>query len=492
MNQLFQGIFLTSYFLVLGLLCIYALHRYYLVYLYHKHKSNPPRPATSALTYPMVTIQLPVFNERYVISRILDSVRRLDYPRDRFEIQVLDDSTDDTPQVIQPVIAEMRREGIHVQHLRRAERNGYKAGALAEGLEHAKGEFIAIFDADFVVPPEFLVQTIPYFREDEVGMVQTRWGYLNENYSLLTKLQAMFLDAHFMIEHLARNRSGRFFNFNGTAGIWRKACLISAGGWQPDTLTEDLDISYRAQLQGWRFVFAAELTTPSELPVEVASFKTQQHRWAKGSIQTAIKLLPLILTSAYPWKTKLEAVFHLSGNFAYLLMIYLFLAMLPSMLIRYQIGWQSTLWLELPMLLLATPSVAVFYVSAQCAVSKSWYRGILYTPLLMGLGIGLALNNGRAVIEALLGMDSEFKRTPKHAIVGSRGSWTNKVYWGQLDFSVIAESVLAAYFLLTLFLALHHKLYIAVPFLLLFQFGFTYIFLTSVLQATGKFYRSRW
>jgi len=491
-NQLLQNTFLISYFLVLGLLCLYALHRYYLVFLFHKYKSSTLQSALGILKHPTVTIQIPIFNERYVIGKLLDSVRRLNYPRDRLEVQVLDDSTDDTPQIIQPLIGEMRREGINIHHLCRNERTGYKAGALAKGLEQSKGEFIAIFDADFRPPPEFLAQTLPYFRDDRVGMVQTRWGYLNRDYSLLTKLQAMFLDAHFMIEHFTRNRSGRFFNFNGTAGIWRKTCLQSAGGWQADTLTEDLDISYRAQLKGWRFVYAPEIVTFSELPVEILSFKTQQHRWAKGSIQTAAKLLHPILTSPYSWKVKLEAFFHLTGNFSYLLMIYLSLAMLPSMLIRYQLGWHATLWIELPMLLLATPSIAIFYITAQRAIGKNWYGSILQIPALMGLGVGLALNNGRAVLEALFGMDSEFRRTPKHGVEGSTGSWMNKRYGGRLDFSLALEILMAIYFLFTIHIALRHELYIAVPFLLLFLFGFTYVSLSSLMQGAGSFYHRRW
>jgi len=487
-----QNAFLVSYFLVLGLLCLYAMHRYYLVFLFHKYRSGHFRPAAAALTQPIVTLQIPVFNERYVIGKLLDSIRQLDYPRSRFDVQVLDDSTDDTPQIIQPLIEEMRREGIDIQHLRRDKRHGYKAGALAEGLKQSKSEFIAIFDADFRIPPQFLTQALPYFHDERTGMVQARWGYLNQDYSLLTKLQAMFLDAHFMIEHFARNRSGRFFNFNGTAGIWRKTCLNSAGGWQADTLTEDLDVSYRAQLQGWRFVFAPEIVAPSELPVEILSFKTQQHRWAKGSIQTAAKLLRPILTSSYSWKVKLEAFFHLTGNFSYLLMIFLSLAMFPSMLIRYQLGWHATLWIELPMLLLATPSVAIFYISAQRTLGKNWYRSILYIPMLMGLGIGLAVNNGRAVLEVLFGINSEFKRTPKHGVEGNTGSWMNKSYRGKLDFSLVLEILMANYFLFTLHIALQHELYIAVPFLLLFLFGFAYISLLSLLQGVGNFYRRCW
>lgn len=490
--QFLEGFFLISYFLVLALLCVYGMHRYYLVYLFHKYKSRIPRSVDITDGYPLVTIQIPIFNERYVVTHILQAVQQLEYPRERLEIQVLDDSTDDTPHIVHPLVEKMRHEGFDIHHVRRSERTGYKAGALAAGLEKAKGEYVAIFDADFRPPPKFLVQTLPYFNSKQIGMVQTRWGYLNRDYSLLTRLQAMYLDAHFIIEHLSRNRSGRFFNFNGTAGIWRKACLVSAGGWQSDTLTEDLDISYRAQLKGWRFVFLSDVVTPSELPVEMTSFKLQQHRWAKGSIQTAKKLLGNILTSAHSWKIKLEAFFHLSNNIAYVLMVYLSLTMLPSMMIRYQLGWQATIWIELPVLLIATPSVAVFYFTAQHARNKSGYRTILYAPMLMALGIGMALSNGKAVLEALFGVDSAFKRTPKYGIQGNRDSWINKKYSGKLDFITAAEIGMSVYFLVNIYFAWRYELYVVIPFLLLFLTGFSYVSMVTLWQSAGRHYQRWW
>lgn len=490
--QFFESLFLFSYFLVLGLLCIYGLHRYYLVYLFHKYKSRLPQSNTVLHEYPTVTIQIPIFNERYVVERILEAVRQLEYPREHLEIQVLDDSTDDTPQIVHLLVEQMRRDGFDIDHIRRTERTGYKAGALAAGLEKAKGEYVAIFDADFCPPPKFLVQTLPYFNSEKIGMVQTRWGYLNRDYSLLTRLQAMYLDAHFIIEHLSRNRSGRFFNFNGTAGIWRKTCLISAGGWQSDTLTEDLDISYRAQLKGWQFVFLPDVVSPSELPVEMTSFKLQQHRWAKGSIQTAKKLLVNILTSANSRKIKLEAFFHLSNNIAYVLMVYLSLTMLPSMMIRSQLGWQTMVWFELPILVLATPSVAVFYFTAQHARNKTGYRTLLYAPMLMALGIGMALSNGKAVLEALFGIDSEFKRTPKHGIQDNKSSWINKKYSVQMDLITMAEISMSVYFMINIYFAWQYELYVVIPFLLLFLTGFTYVSLVTLWQSAGKRYRRWW
>jgi len=485
--DLLQNIFLISYFLVLLLLCIYGVHRYHLVYLFHKYKSAHPEKPLISSVLPRVTVQVPIYNEQYVLERLLRSLCQLNYPRDRLEVQILDDSTDETTIIAKQAVEKMQEQKFDVQYLHRIDRKGYKAGALNAGLKVAKGEFIAIFDADFAPDKQFLLDTIPYFNDPKVGMVQARWGYLNRCYSLLTRLQAIFLNAHFMIEHLARNRSGRFFNFNGTAGVWRKDCLNSAGGWNFETLTEDLDISYRAQLAGWKFLFLPNVVAPSELPVEMNSFKLQQHRWAKGSIQTAIKLLIPILKSDFPLKVKAEAFYHLTNNVSYLLMIYLSLAMLPSMIIRYNMGWEETLWIDLVMLLLATTPVTIFYLSAEKALYKDWYKRILYIPFLMSLGIGIALNNGKAVLEALFGIRSGFKRTPKHGIESDTDSWRNKKYFEKLSFVTITELLMSIYFTYALYLAVTNQIYIGIPFLLLFQFGFSFVFLTSVSQRFSKY-----
>ena len=491
-GDLLQNVFLLFYLLVLFLLCVYGLHRYQLVYLFHKYKSkNPPIPLNVS-EFPRVTIQVPVFNEQYVLERLLRSLSQLEYPRDRLEVQILDDSTDETTLIAQRIAADMRSTKFDVRYLHRTNRQGYKAGALNAGLKIARGEFIAIFDADFAPDADFLVKTLPYFRDEKIGMVQTRWGYLNRCYSLLTRLQAIYLDAHFMVEHFARNRSGRFFNFNGTAGIWRKRCLVSAGGWEYETLTEDLDISYRAQLAGWQFLFLPDVVAPSELPVEMSSFKLQQHRWAKGSIQTAMKLLRPNLKSDYSWKVKLEAIFHLTNNVSYLLMVYLSLAMLPSIIIRFNMGWEETIWIDVVMLLAATTPVTAFYLTAEKALYKNWLTRALYIPFLMSLGIGLALNNGRAVLEALFGMKSGFRRTPKHGIEGSSGSWRDKKYYGTLNMTTLAELFMAVYFSFAIYLAAVNHIYVAIPFLLLFQFGFAYVFLASTCQRTFRFLSNAW
>src|SRR3989344_3246329 len=480
-----QSAFLAAYFLALGLLCLYGLHRYHLVFLRNKYRDRPP-PTTAVHDWPTVTVQLPIYNERYVAPRLLEAIRRLNYPRDRLEVQVLDDSTDDTPRLLEPLMERMR-----VVHRRRTDRCGYKAGALAAGLAQARGEFVAIFDADFCPPPDFLRRMLPYFTEENTGMVQARWGFLNADYSWLTRAQSVFLDAHFLIEHLARHRSGRCFNFNGTAGVWRKSCLMDAGGWQADTLTEDLDISYRAQLRGWRFVFATDVIAPSELPVEMTSFRQQQHRWAKGSIQTARKLLGEILASAWPWKVKIEAFFHLTGNAAMLLLLFFSVALLPSVLIRQSLGWQMASWIELPLFVLAAPSAAFFYVTAQRAAGAGWWRGLRRVPLLMALGTGMALNNAKAVLEALLGRDSEFRRTPKHGIGTGPDSLTGKVYRGRLDIVTVGELALAIYFLGGFALAVAQRSYVAAPFLLIFFSGYAYVSLISLRQNAGRFWRLR-
>jgi cellulose synthase/poly-beta-1,6-N-acetylglucosamine synthase-like glycosyltransferase len=313
-----QILILVVYFFVLSILAIYGWHRYYLVYLYMKNKDKRPVPGQlpALKDLPRVTIQLPIFNEMYVADRLIDAVVEMDYPAELLEIQVLDDSTDETTEIAELAVRRHASRGCNIQYLHRVNRRGFKAGALEAGLRVASGEFIAIFDADFIPSSDFLMRTLPHFAADpKIGMVQARWGHINEDYSLLTKIQSMLLDAHFVLEHGGRHRGGCFFNFNGTAGIWRRDAIESAGGWQHDTLTEDLDLSYRAQLKGWRFVFLPDLVAPAEVPVEMNSFKSQQHRWAKGSIQTCMKLLPRILFSRQPLSVKAEAFFHLSANF---------------------------------------------------------------------------------------------------------------------------------------------------------------------------------
>ena len=360
-----EGAVVAAYYATLLVLAIYGSHRYYLLHLYYRHRGDVPRPAARLDPLPLVTVQLPVYNERYVVERLIRAACALDYPADRLEIQVLDDSTDDTSRLAAAVVETMRRRGPDVVHLRRGSREGFKAGALAHGLARARGELIAVLDADFVPSPPFLLDLVHHFSDPRVGMVQARWGHLNREYSVLTRIQSIFLDGHFVIEHAARHRAGRFFNFNGTAGIWRRTCIDSAGGWQSDTLTEDLDLSYRAQLLGWEFVFLPDVVAPAELPADNDAFKTQQHRWTLGSIQTGRKILPRLLRARLPRRVKVEAFFHLTNNSAYALMVLLAILIVPAVLARRALGLDGLMYLDLPLFFLSTLSVSTFYICSQ-------------------------------------------------------------------------------------------------------------------------------
>jgi cellulose synthase/poly-beta-1,6-N-acetylglucosamine synthase-like glycosyltransferase len=374
---------------------------------------------------------------------------------------------------------------VDIHYVHRADRQGYKAGALENGLSLAKGEFVAVFDADFVPQPDFLRRTVDFFTDPGIGMVQVRWEHLNRGYSALTQAQGILLDAHFVIEHTARNRSGAFFNFNGTAGIWRRKTIADAGGWQHDTLTEDLDLSYRAQLAGWRFVFLPQIVAPAEIPVEMNAFKSQQHRWAKGSIQTALKLLPRILRSDLPFHVKKEAFFHLTANFAYLLMIPLALLMPLSVAVRIGHGWYEVLILDVPFFAAATASVCSFYVASQREVGATVWQRIKYLPFLMALGIGLSVNNSRAVVEAVLGHQSSFTRTPKLGVVrgpGDLAATPKRRYKAAVTLQPLLELGLAAYMTYGIAFVLDTGVYYSLPFLFLFQAGFGYVGIMSLIE----------
>jgi cellulose synthase/poly-beta-1,6-N-acetylglucosamine synthase-like glycosyltransferase len=474
--------FLATYFLVLLVLSVYGSHRYVMAYLYYKYKGNLPAPKRKFERLPRVTIQLPVFNEMYVVERLIDAVARIDYPRDLLEIQVLDDSTDETQGIARSRVAWLKEQGVDIAYVHRDNRQGFKAGALQEGLASARGELVAVFDADFVPARDFLRRSVHFFTDDRIGMVQVRWEHLNREYSHLTQAQAIFLDGHFVIEHTARNRSGRFFNFNGTAGVWRRATIEDAGGWQHDTLTEDLDLSYRAQLRGWQFVYLPEVVSPAEVPVEMNAFKSQQHRWAKGSIQTARKLLPRILRSGLPREVKLEAFFHLTANFTYPLMILLTVLMPVSMVIRFKHGWYEVLLLDLPFFWTATMSVVVFYTASQREIGMAWWKQAKYLPFIMALGIGMCVNQSKAVIEALVGYETGFTRTPKTGMQGRDRSWLQKKYRTLLTAQPLLELALGAYLTSAIWFALDKGVYFSLPFLLLFQWGFFYVGLVSLLQ----------
>ena len=483
---LLETLILGSYFFVLVILAVYGWHRYYLVYSYTKNKDRVPGPPPAwDGPLPEVTVQLPLYNEMYVVDRLLQATARIDYPRDLLEIQVLDDSTDETTGVARAAVNRLVAQGFDVKYLHRTNRAGFKAGALDAGLKTARGRFVAIFDADFIPTADFLQKTIPYFQDPKVGLVQARWGHVNADYSLLTKAQAILLDGHFVLEHGGRNRAGHFFNFNGTAGVWRREVIPAAGGWQHDTLTEDLDLSYRAQLLGWKFLFLPDLVAPAEVPVEMNAFKSQQHRWAKGSIQVCLKLLPRILQSDQPFGVKAEAFFHLTANFNYLLMSLLSILMFPSMVIRYNMGWYEMLLIDVPLFFAATFSVANFYIVSQREIHRDWKSRLRYIPFLMALGIGLAVNNTRAVIEALVGHESAFARTPKYGIERGSDQWAGKKYQQAVIIQPLVEIALGLYFTMTVFYALANGIYGTLPFLVLFQVGFLYTGLLSVLQQFG-------
>jgi cellulose synthase/poly-beta-1,6-N-acetylglucosamine synthase-like glycosyltransferase len=477
-----ETLILATYFFVLVILAVYGWHRYYLVYLYMKNKGKQPVPAGTLDALPPVTIQLPIYNEMYVADRLIDAVCQIEYPRELLEIQVLDDSTDETRAVAEQAVRRNAARGVDITYIHRADRTGYKAGALEAGLKVAKGEFVAIFDADFIPTPDFLQKTVPFFADSKIAMVQARWGHINQQYSLLTKIQAILLDGHFVLEHGGRNRAGLFFNFNGTAGIWRRAAIADAGGWQHDTLTEDLDLSYRAQLRGWRFVFLPDLVSPAEVPVEMNAFKSQQHRWAKGSIQTCRKLLPHILRSNVPLGVKVEAFFHLTANFNYPLMCVLSVLMAPSMVIRYNMGWYEMLLIDVPLFFAATASVANFYMVCQRELHTDWVTRARYLPFLMSIGIGLAINNTKAVFEALFNKQTEFARTPKYRIEAQADDWIGKKYRQSFVVQPMIELALGLYFTATVFYALANGIYGTLPFLVLFQIGFLYTGLLSIIQ----------
>ncbi len=480
---------LVIYFTILLILSLYGLHRYILLYLFLKNKNKKPSPKSyfSEEELPKVTIQLPIYNEMYVVRRLIDSVCKIDYPKEKLEIQVLDDSTDETRTIAMTQLEKYKNQGLNIKYMQRDSRKGFKAGALQEGLLKAEGDFIAIFDADFIPNPDFLRKTIHYFTDDSVALVQARWGHINRDFSSLTKIQSILLDGHFIIEHVARNRSGRFFNFNGTAGIWRKVAIFQAGGWDGATLAEDLDLSYRTQLLGWKFIYLSDFSVPAELPVDINGFKNQQHRWAKGSVQAATKLLPKIMRARIPLKLKIEAFFHLTGNFTFPLMIPLSLLVFPTVIIRKGLGLYDMVVVDLPLFLLASGSFAIFYAFAQKELYADWDKSIKFIPLVLSLGVGLSVNNTIAVLEALKGKKSEFVRTPKFGIEGKDTSWAEKKYRGNRSYIPYLELVMTIYFILVIIGAFISEIYMTVPFLLIFYFGYAYLAYLSFFQHKKPF-----
>jgi cellulose synthase/poly-beta-1,6-N-acetylglucosamine synthase-like glycosyltransferase len=474
----------TCYFCVVVGLSLYGIHRYSILYLYFKNRHRKPEIPSKFEVLPLVTIQLPIYNEVHVVERLLKAISQLDYPKDKFEIQVLDDSTDETRQLTDRTVADLQANGFDAVVLYRKDRVGFKAGALDYGFKRAKGEFFFILDADFVPPPNILLDCIHYFRDPKVGMIQTRWGHINRSYSWLTRAQAILLDGHLVLEQTARSRTGRFFNFNGTAGLWRKSCIGEAGGWQHDTLTEDLDLSYRAQLRGWKFVFLGDIVTPAELPVDIDGLKTQQHRWAKGSIQTCKKVLPRLWRSKLPVFIKIEATAHLTANFAYLLLACLCVLQHPSSGPSSVAagGAVRSMLIDFPIFIVTTVSTTIFYLCAQRELHpKIWKREIWFFPFVLALGIGLSINNGRAVLEAIFNRRSDFYRTPKYGIERAKQEWKSR-YSAVRSVIPLIEFLFALYFTYFVFHAFQNRQFLSVPFLMLFQIGFAYVAFGSMWQ----------
>lgn len=480
-SQIADLFVLTTYYGVLGLLVILAIHRFWLLMGLRgtRHESLFHAPARlDEENLPAVTVQLPIYNEPLVVERLIGAVCTLDYPRERIDIQVLDDSTDETSVLASRAIACWKRQGVRIVHIRRANRTGYKAGALAHGLALCHAELVAVFDADFVPQPGFLRRLVGEFQDANVGMVQARWGHLNARESLLAALQALLLDGHFRIEHAVRCCKRRFFNFNGTAGIWRRAAIDDAGGWEHDTLTEDLDLSLRAQLRGWRFVYRGDVEAPAELPASMSAFRSQQRRWAKGSAETARKLLLPLWRSRVPFKTKADATAMLAGNLGYLLLLVLSILAYPLFQVREHYGLRVLTMVDVAALFPATGALVAYFLTVGRLRGYSWLRTVLSAPAVMALGIGMSLNNGLAVLDGILGRRSAFVRTPKSGSLGTLSARPQAARfdsWGPALAAwcvPLVELALAATFLLLMGTAGYYGVFWALPFSGLFAAGF--------------------
>jgi cellulose synthase/poly-beta-1,6-N-acetylglucosamine synthase-like glycosyltransferase len=492
----FDWIILLAYFSILFLLAIYGAYRIKQVVDFWRYRKFVPQPAGryDESDLPQITVQLPLFNELYVVDRLLKAVTAIDYPREKLEIQVLDDSTDETVKLAADVVAKYAAEGFDIHYIHRTDRTGFKAGALENGNKFAKGELLAIFDADFVPKPDCLRKLVDYFTDPLVGCAQMRWSHINGKYNLLTRLQTIMLDGHFVVEQTTRNRTGGFFNFNGTAGIWRRKAIEMSGGWQHDTLTEDTDLSFRAQLMGWKFVYLLDEESPAEIPVEINAFKAQQRRWAKGVMQVGLKLYPRIWTAALPLRVKLEMFFRLTGNISYPLMIVASFLQFPLLLVRYNQPFYHLMVLDLPLLFFSTISVVLFYGTAVWYLDERRAPRLLHLPLVMALGIGLAFSNARAVLEALLGVKTEFVRTPKYRVEDTGDeTWKRKKYKRKRGLLPLLELSFAVYFLLAIAYAVRLHMWGTIPFITLFFFGFGYMGVMSLLQtASGRRLSTLW
>ena len=492
----FDYTILIAYFLILTVLAVYGGYRIKQVIDFWRYRKFKPQPKGlfSEAELPIITVQLPLFNEMYVVERLVEAITKFDYPHDRLQIQVLDDSTDETVKLAEATVEKYRQLGFDIEYVHRSDRTGFKAGALENGMKTAKGELLAIFDADFVPNPDCLRKLVDYFTDPMVGCAQMRWSHINGDYNLLTRLQTIMLDGHFVVEQTTRNRTGGFFNFNGTAGIWRRKAIAASGGWQHDTLTEDTDLSFRAQLMGWKFVYLLDEEAPAEIPVEINAFKAQQRRWAKGVMQVGIKLYPRIWRARLPLRVRLEMFFRLTGNISYPLMIVASFLQFPLLLVRYNQPFYHLMILDLPLLFFSSVSVFLFYGTAVWYLDKKRTPRLLHLPLVMALGIGLAFSNARAVLEALFGIKSDFVRTPKYQVEKNKDeTWKRKKYKRKRGLLPLLELSFSIYFLLAMLYAAHMRMWGTVPFLLLFFFGFGYMGVMSFVQSfSGSRLASLW
>ena len=476
------------YLVAVVLLASYGANALISVALYALHRDEVVACPDQRET-PKVTIQLPIYNEMFVLDRLLEAVTSLQYPRERLQIQILDDSTDATTDLADRLVSLYREEGLQIDLIHRDNRAGFKGGALREGFQAASGEFIAIFDADFVPEPDFLRRTIPHFLEREnLGLIQTRWGHINDDYSGLTRAEAIALDGHFVVEQTARNRSGLFMNFNGTAGVWRKACIVASGGWQDDTLCEDLDLSYRAQLQGWDFLYLPEVVVPAELPPQINAFKRQQFRWAKGSMQTALKLGGALLRNgSVPWYKRIQGLLHVTNYLVHPLMVILLLLTVPFLLAHSSVGGY------VGFLSLASLGPPLLYAISQWVLYRSEFlKRFSAFPLLVFLGTGVAWNNSRAIWEAFTGRQSQFMRTPKFHVEKRQDKWDDNPYALPLDWNTVAELGLTAYAVLAIGLALHARNLLIVPFLCLYMLSFGYVAALGLVHSVSAHGAGRW
>lgn len=474
------------YFGVLLFLSAYGLHRLHLVILCRVHRRRlqeivdvaPNVQERNPELLPPVTIQLPLFNESTVANRLLDAVARMDYPASRLEIQVLDDSTDETQAIAHAHVERLRAQGIDAVYIHRVDRTGYKAGALDNGLKVAKGEYVAVFDADFLPQPDFVRSIVGHFEDPKVAMVQTRWGHLNREVSSLTQIQALMLDGHHLVENRARCGAGFLFNFSGTGGMWRKSAIYDAGGWQHDTLTEDLDLSYRAQLNGWKFVYRPDVVTPSELPEEVSAVRAQQYRWAKGTVQTARKLMKRVMRADLTLSQRVEAFFHLTPHFAYPLLVLLSVLLLPVLVLMPAASNLTMVLVDLPLLTATTGSLAAFYMEAERAQGRGRSKALLRLPMLIALGTGLAPHLTKAVFDGLKNMAGEFVRTPKQGSNRARYKARTDMPWVEICLAVLSFGAVIA--------SIRTGHWFATPFAMLFTIGYAYVAMLVTNEQTNR------